>query len=513
MLLDDVVQTSLRVAGTSSRLEKVAALAVLLQRAAPAEAPLVVSYLTGELRQGRVGLGPAAIREAWPADSAADPALSLLEVDAAFQAMSGCRGPGSAAERVRLLRELLVGATRDEQEFLARLVFGELRQGALEGVMVEAVVRAARVPAAEVRRALLFAGELGRVAAAALAGGSAGLARFGIELFRPLQPMLAQSAEDLEDALERLGGAALDYKLDGARVQVHKRGDEVRVYSRRLNEVTASVPELVEAVRVLPSAELVLDGEAIALWPDGRPRPFQTTMRRFGRKLDVEALRRELPLSTFFFDCLYADGESLLDRPAGDRFRALEALVLPAMRVPRLITRDAGAAAEFLRAARRVGHEGVVAKSLEATYDAGRRGGSWLKVKEADTLDLVVLAAEWGHGRRRGWLSNLHLGACDPDTGGYVMLGKTFKGLTDEMLAWQTRELLRRELGREGHIVHVRPELVVEVAFEGVQASPRYPGGLALRFARVKRYRPDKSPAEADTTERVRAIYGRGSAN
>ena len=506
MLLDDLVQASARAAATTSRKEKTALLAEVLRRSSPEEAPIVVSWLSGALPQGRIGLGPAAIREAWPPVAASSPRLEVGEVDAAFHRMAGLEGAGSTGERVRLLRDVLGRATPAEQDFLARLALGELRQGALESLLADALARATGVPLATVRRARQLSGDLATVAAAARAGGADALSSFGVRLFRPVQPMLAGSAEDAADALGRLGAAALDWKLDGARVQVHRDGDEVRVYSRRLNEVTAAAPELVEAVRALPATSLVLDGETIALGPDRRPRPFQDTMRRFGRRLDVERLRRDLPLSTFFFDVLYLDGTSLLDRTARDRFAALDALVPEAVRVPRIVTAEAGAAADFLRAAREAGHEGLVAKSLEATYDAGRRGGGWLKLKPTDTLDLVVLAAEWGHGRRQGWLSNLHLGARDAENGGFVMLGKTFKGMTDATLEWQTGELLARELGREGHVVHVRPELVVEIAFEGLQASPRYPGGLALRFARVKRYRTDKTAAQADTIARVREI-------
>ncbi|MDX1540381.1 MAG: ATP-dependent DNA ligase, partial [Geminicoccaceae bacterium] len=340
-----------------------------------------------------------------------------------------------------------------------------------------------------------------------LAEGAAGLARFRIELFRPLQPMLAQPAEDAGDALARLGEAAFEWKLDGARVQVHKAGDEVRVYTRKLNEVTLAVPEVVEAARALPGDELVLDGETIALTDGGRPHPFQTTMRRFGRRLDVDALRADLPLSVFFFDLIAAGGETLIDRPFAERARALVDLVPEAYRIPSITTGDAEAAAAFVADALAKGHEGAMAKSLDAPYEAGGRGGGWLKVKQAHTLDLVVLAAEWGSGRRSGWLSNLHLGARDPENGGFVMLGKTFKGLTDKTLAWQTERFLGLEIGRDRHTVYVRPEQVVEIAFNELQTSPHYPGGLALRFARVKRYRDDKGPGDADTIETVRQIF------
>ena len=509
MTLAELVAASDRAAATSSRKDKIAGLADALRHTSDAEAPIAALWLSGDLPQGRIGLGPAAVRDAWPegtASSRESDGLGILEVDAAFARMAALEGPGSTTGRVRLFRDLLARASAAERDFLARLALGELRQGALESLVADAVAKAAGVPVTAVRRALQLAGDLGEVTAAARRGGAAALASFGMRLFRPVQPMLASGADDPEDALARLGTAALDWKLDGARVQVHRQGDEVRIYTRRLNEVTTAAPELVEAARALPATSLVLDGEAIALGPDGRPRPFQETMRRFGRRLDVAAMRSEIPLSAFFFDVLHVDGTSLLDRPAAERFRALDDLVPHDARVPRLLTADPDAATEFLRAARTAGHEGLVAKSLDATYDAGRRGRAWLKLKPTDTLDLVVLAAEWGHGRRQGWLSNLHLGARDPDTGGFVMLGKTFKGLTDRLLEWQTRELLAREIGREAHIVHVRPELVVEIAFEGVQTSPRYPGGVTLRFARVKRYRTDKTAGDADTIGRVREV-------
>ena len=375
--------------------------------------------------------------------------------------------------------------------------------------MAEALAAAADLPPAEVQRALMLAGDLPTVAEAALTEGLSGLRRFALQLFRPLQPMLAHSAEDVPQALQRLGTAALEWKLDGARVQVHKGGDEVRVYSRRLNEVTAAVPEIVEAVRALPARELILDGEAIALRPDGTPLPFQATMRRFGRKLEVARMRAQMPLSPFFFDCLLLDGESLLEAPEDERFRALAAILPSGLLVPRLVTAEAAPAQAFLDAALGRGHEGILAKSPQAPYAAGRRGYQWLKVKKAHTLDLVVLAAEWGSGRRRGWLSNLHLGARDP-AGGFVMLGKTFKGMTDEMLAWQTQKLLALAVARDAATVYVRPELVVEIDFNEIQASPRYPGGLALRFARVKSYRPDKRPEDADSIATVRSLARAG---
>jgi len=388
-------------------------------------------------------------------------------------------------------------------------MLGELRQGAVEGLMVEAVARAAELQIGEIRRALMVSGDLRAVATAALTEGRHGLAPFAIRLFQPLKPMLAQTAEDTREALKQLGTAAFEYKLDGARIQAHKEGSDVRIFTRYLNDVTAAVPEIVEAVRGLAVRNLIVDGEALACHPDGRPRPFQVTMRRFGRKLDVERLRESISLSPFFFDCLYIDSSALLDRPGAERIAALADAVPAGLRVPRRISEEKPEAEAFLQAALAAGHEGVMAKALDAPYEAGARGRTWLKIKPAVTLDLVVLAAEWGHGRRTGWLSNLHLGARSPTTGGFVMLGKTFKGMTDEMLAWQTAELRKLAIANDPYTVYVQPKLVVEIAFSDIQASPHYPGGLALRFARVKRYRPDKKAEEADTIETVRALYER----
>ncbi len=505
MLLDDIVALSRAVAGTSGRLVKIARLADLLSRLAPDEVEIAIGFLVGWPRQGRLGVGWASLRDARP-EAAAVPSLTLAEVDRAFDQLKAAKGKGSAGRRMETLRDLLGRSTEPEQHFLAALVIGEVRQGALEGVLGEAVARAARIPPDRMRRAVMLAGDLGRAAAVLLVEGEAGLARWRIELFRPVQPMLADSAETIADAVTALGQAALEYKLDGARIQVHKRGDAVAVYSRSANVVTDAVPEVVEAVRALPAPELILDGEVIALRTDGRPHPFQVTMRRFGRRLDVPALRRDLPVTPFFFDLLYQDGEELLDHPYHERIRRLEAALPESLRVPRVVTGDVEVARTFEADALGRGHEGLMAKGLEAPYAAGRRGSAWLKVKTARTLDLVVLAAEWGSGRRHGWLSNLHLGARDPATDGFVMLGKTFKGMTDEILAWQTRELQARETRRDEHVVYVRPELVVEVAFNEVQDSSQYPGGVTLRFARIKGYRPDKSAAEADTIEAVRAL-------
>ena len=507
MLLHELVETSNRIAGTRGRLEKIGLLADLLRRAPPDEVEAAVGFLAGEPRQGRIGAGYAGLRAAAPEGAAPASVLTVGEVDAALDRFAAVKGAGSAAERRGLLADVLGRATREEQDFLLRLLVGELRQGALEGVMVEAIARAAELPASEVRRALMVSGALGPVASAALAEGRPGLAGFALRLFQPVRPMLAQPADDPADAIGRFGEAAFEHKLDGARVQVHKGGDEVRIYSRELNDVTGSAPELAEALARSSASALILDGEAIALRADGRPEPFQTTMRRFGRKLDVASLRATLPLSGFFFDCLHLDGEDLIDRGYGDRTHALHAALPPELRMPRLVTADLAAAEAFAADALALGHEGVMAKALAAPYEAGARGAGWLKIKRAHTLDLVVLAAEWGHGRRRGWLSNLHLGARDPATDGFVMLGKTFKGMTDAMLRWQTDRLLQLEVARDAYTVHVRPELVVEIAFDDIQASPRYPGGLALRFARVKRWREDKRPEEADTIDAVRALH------
>jgi len=506
MLFADLVTTSQRVTETRSRSAKITALADLLRRLAPEEIDSAASWLSGALRQGRIGLGGASVRDARSAGVAEKPSLTIGEVDGTFERIAGITGAGSTAERGRLLAGLLARATQPEQDFLIRLIYGELRQGALAGLMAEALAAAAEVPAAEVRRALMLAGEVTAVARAVLTEGPPGLARFHLQLFRPLQPMLAQPAGDVSDALEKLGEAAFELKFDGARIQVHKADGAVRVYSRRGNEVTQAVPELVESVQALPARRLLLDGEVIALKPDGSPWPFQVTMRRFGRKLDVERLRGELPLTPFFFDILHVDGDDLLDRPASERFQALSDAT-PSLTVPRLVTADAEAADVFFADALRRGHEGLMAKAVDAPYEAGRRGASWLKIKPAHTLDLVVLAAEWGHGRRAGWLSNLHLGARDPGNEAFVMLGKTFKGLTDEILAWQTKRFQEIALATDGWTVHLRPELVVEIAFNDVQESPQYPAGMALRFARVKRYRDDKAAAEADTIETVRKIF------
>ena len=506
MNLSDVVDTSTVVASTSSRGKKVELLADVLRRLAPDEIAIAIGFLTGWPRQGKLGIGWATLDAARPPNAAEEATLTVAEVDEAFAALKSVKGSNSAAQRLRLLGDLMARATSAEQQFLFALGVGEVRQGALEGVMTEAVAKAANLPADRVRRAAMFAGDLGAVAEVVLAEGEAGLAHWSLQLFRPVQPMLADSAPNVGEALKEFGdgvAAALEWKLDGARIQVHKLGDRVAVYTRSLNDVTRAVPEVTEAVRAFPAEDLILDGEVIALDAAERPLPFQVTMRRFGRRLDVDALRGQLPVAPFFFDILRLDGEDLLDQQLHQRLTRLDAIVPASMRVPRTVTADVEEAKRFEATALERGHEGLMAKSLSAPYAAGRRGSAWLKVKTARTLDLVVLAVEWGSGRRKGWLSNIHLGARDPVNGGFVMLGKTFKGMTDETLEWQTKELLARETRRDGHVVHVRPELVVEVAFNEVQRSPHYPGGVALRFARIKGYRHDKRAEEADTIEAV----------
>lgn len=505
-LLADIVTVSERVGATSKRLEKIAELAGCLRAVAPDEVPVAIAYLSGETCQGKLGVSFATLNSA-TTEAAQQPSLTLGEVDQALAGIAKIAGKGAAARRTGALRMLFAKATPDERDFLVRLMVGELRQGALRGLMLEAIAKAAALPVADVRRAAMSAGGLGEVARAALTEGSSGLAAFTIQLMQPVLPMLSQSAESVEEALEELGTAAIEWKLDGARVQVHKAGSEVHVYTRNLNDVTERVPEIVEVVRASGAERLILDGEAIALRADGTPLSFQLTMRRFGRKLEIEAMRSELPLSVYFFDCLMRDGEALVDRGGAERFAVLESVLPRETIIPRLVTSDSAAAVAFFEDALARGHEGVVAKALDAPYEAGRRGSGWIKVKRANTLDLVVLGVERGHGRRSGWLSNLHLGARDPASGGFVMLGKTFKGLTDEMLRWQTEEFPKHEASRDGWTMFLRPEIVVEIAFNEIQESSQYPGGLALRFARVKGYRPDKRPEEADTIETVRKLY------
>jgi DNA ligase-1 len=472
---------------------------------APDEIRTGVSYLSGELPQGRIGLGYATVYgiDVEPAEL---PELTLADVDTSVDTIARTSGPGSQQRRRDTLTALLGSATADEQDFLRALLLRELRQGALENSMADAVAEVIGAEPAAVRRAVMLGGQLIEVAVAALTEGPAGLDNFRLTVLRPIRPMLARSAADVDEALNRHRPASIEVKLDGARIQLHKDGDEIAIFTRNLRDVADYLPEIAEEAATLPVGSIILDGEAIAL-DDGGPQPFQVTMSRFGRKLDVDEMRLVTPLSAFYFDCLYVDGEPLIDLPAEARWDRMAAVV-PATNLPRrLVTGDPTAARVFYDAVLESGHEGVMVKSLDAAYSAGRRGAGWLKVKPAHTLDLVVLAVEWGSGRRSGWLSNLHLGARDHESGAFVMLGKTFKGLTDETLAWQTQRFLELETHRDGHVVHVRPEQVVEIAFDGIQASSRYPGGMALRFARVKGYREDKPAEEADTVATVRNLF------
>lgn len=500
MLLADLVATSRSVAATRSRKAKVAAIAELLATASPEELETVTSYVGGALRQRRTGLGWRSLAELPPPASA--PTLDVLEVNRSFDDIAGLAGAGSQAARAAAVADLFGRATTDEQQWLRGLVTGEVRQGALDALVQEAVAAATGVPLPAVRRAAMLAGSTVAVVRAAFAGGEEELARIGLEVGRPVLPMLASSAKTLAEAVDKAGGGtvAVDTKLDGIRIQVHRSGDSVVIATRSLDDITERLPEVVDVALSLPSEHFVLDGEALALDETGRPRAFQDTASRTAQASGVR-------VTPFFFDVLHVDGRDLLTTSGDERLWELERLVPAEFRVPRLVTDDLAAAETFVRDSLAAGHEGVVVKRLAAPYDAGRRGAAWVKVKPVHTLDLVVLAVEWGSGRRSGWLSNIHLGARDPSSEtGFVMLGKTFKGMTDEMLSWQTERFLALETAREAHVVHVRPEQVVEIAFDGLQRSTRYPGGLALRFARVLRYRDDKTAVEADTIETVRAL-------
>jgi DNA ligase-1 len=512
MLLARVVEASHRIAETSKRREKTDILAAVLRQLRPEEAAAAVAFLAGSIRQGRIGIGFATLQQTnlqeGMSNAASVPTLEVSDVDTTLGDIAEVQGAGAEQRRRHLLMDLLGKATRDEQHFLARLLGGELRQGALEGIMLEGLAKASGISADRIRRAAMMAGSAVAIARTTLELGEAGLAQFDIQLFRPVQPMLAGTAEGVVEALEGLGEAALEYKLDGARVQVHKSEDEVAIYSRQGNDVTLAVPEVAAAARALPAHNLILDGEVLSLMPDGRPQPFQVSMRRFGRRTGVDAMAKELPMTPFWFDLLYLNGSPMVDERQTTRFAELARLTPAENLIPNLVTADAARAEEFLHAALARGHEGVMAKGLASVYAAGARGQSWLKIKQARTLDLVILGAEWGSGRRRGWLSNLHLGARDTHKGGFAMLGKTFKGLTDEMLAWQTGALLKLEVARDQYAVYVHPRLVVEIAFNEIQVSSRYVSGLALRFARVKRYREDKAAADSDTFETVQRLSG-----
>ncbi|MET9212217.1 MULTISPECIES: ATP-dependent DNA ligase [unclassified Nocardia] len=502
MLFSDVVAASAAVRATRSRKAKIAALAELFAAAGPAEIGTVVAWLSGDLVQGRIGAGWRTVAGLETPPSGA-PRLTVGEVDGVFTELTGLSGTGSTLRRRELLTALFTAATEDEQSFLIRLLTGELRQGALTAVVVEALALATGIPVEVVRRAHMLSGQLPATAVAAVTGGEAALTAFRLEVGRPVAPMLASPGGSLDEALAELGPqVSVEHKLDGARIQVHRDGERVWVFTRTLRDITASVPELVELVAGLDCTSVVLDGETLALTDAGRPRPFQETMSRFAT---VGEDARDLLLHPYFFDCLHLDGVDLIDEPLRAR-RAALAGVAGEHVIPALVAPDAEAAAEYYDDALAVGNEGVMVKALDAPYAAGRRGKAWQKIKPAHTLDLLVIGAEWGYGRRTGFLSNLHLAARDPETGEPVMVGKTFKGLTDELLRWQTAEFPRHQTHTDGHAVFLRPRLVVEIALDGVQASTRYPGGVALRFARVLRYRPDKEPEQADTIDAVRAL-------
>ncbi|MEV6277495.1 ATP-dependent DNA ligase [Nocardia sp. NPDC051832] len=528
MLLSDVVQASETVRATRSRKTKIATFSALLAAATTEELAPVVAWVSGELRQGRIGTGWRTLT-GLDGSPAAGATLTVSGVDQAFSELAEVSGSGSATRRKELLTALWSAATTAEQGFLLRLLTGEIRQGALTAIVAEAVAAAAEVPVDLVRRAYMLSGQLPVTAAAALTGGESALREFRLEVGRPIQPMLASPGASLDEVLAEFEGeVTVEHKMDGARIQVHRDGEQVWVFTRTLRDITDRVPELVALVAALDCTSVVLDGETLALTDSGRPRPFQETMSRFATSVltptaaapdapgtavagaavsesDAATVTRELLLHPYFFDCLHLDGTDLLDSPLARR-RAALTKVASEYSIPALIRPDAEAAAEYFDGVLASGHEGVMIKSLSAPYAAGRRGRAWQKIKPTHTLDLMVLGAEWGYGRRTGYLSNLHLGARDPESGEPVMVGKTFKGLTDALLGWQTAEFPRHERARDEHTVYLRPELIVEIALDGVQVSPRYPGGVALRFARVVRYRPDKGPADADTIDTVRAL-------
>jgi DNA ligase-1 len=502
MELADLVTTSADLVATRSKTTKVKALAALLSRAPHEEVGTVVGFLVGAPRQGRVGVGWSALGRTSGVAPAAEPSLTVRDLDGALDHLQQATGPGSASTRQRVMKELFQRATEPEAGFLRRLLLGELRQGALEGVMADAIAAAAGVPGAAVRRAAMLSGDLSRVAAVALEDGEPGLATIGLQVLTPVLPMLSASATTVAEALAANGRSSVEWKLDGARIQAHRRGESVSLFTRNLNDITDRLPRIADVVRSLPATDVILDGEVFGAGLEGeRADLFQDIMSSFSRHTPAP----DTKLQVRFFDVLHLDGDDLIDLPLEERLDILGRLV-GGYRIPGILTADTSEAEDFATDALARGHEGVMVKSATSTYEAGRRGSSWRKVKPVRTFDLVVLAAEWGHGRRRGWLSNLHLGARDPTTGGFAMVGKTFKGLTDVLLGWQTERLLEIETERSGITVHVRPGLVVEIAVDGVQRSPRYPGGVALRFARVKRYRPDKSADEADTIDAVRSL-------
>jgi DNA ligase-1 len=505
MLLRRLADTSAAVAATRSRNTKRDLLAEVIRETSEGDVEIAVSYLGGSLRQRRTGIGWRSLRSLPPA--AAEPTLTVDEVDAAFERVAALAGPGSVAARATAVAEIFGRATRREQEFLGGLVFGELRQGALDAVVQEALATAYAVPVAVVRRAAMLLSSTADAARLLAEGGATALESVGLRVGTAVQPMLAASAPDPARALDRTGLPALvDAKLDGIRIQVHRDCDEIRIFTRSLEEITGRLPDVVAVVRDLDAERLVLDGEALSLRGDGTPEAFQVIASRTASTVDVPGVVVRTPLRAFFFDLLHVDGSDLLDAPLARRSATMASVLPPELIVPRRRCGEIAEVRETFQEAVRAGYEGIVVKSLDAPYAAGRRDSGWVKVKPRHTFDLVVTAVEWGHGRRRGWLSNLHLAARDPSSGGLVMLGKTFKGMTDEMLGWQTREFLDLEVRRTAQTVYVRPTMVVEVACDGLQSSTRYPGGVALRFARVLRYRPDKSAEEADTIETVKTL-------
>lgn len=508
MLLRDIVAASGLVSATRSRLAKRAALATVLSAAGPDDLDIVVAYLSGELRQRRTGLGWSSVGSL--PSPATEATLTVVDVDNRFEHIAGLSGTGSASKRSTAVSTLFARATADEQDFLRRLVLGDIRQGALDSAMLDAISTASSVPLSDIRRAAMLRGATGPVARAALLQGVHAVRAFSVQVGSPIRPMLASTAPDVRAAVEKLPPhrpVVIDAKLDGIRIQAHKQGDQVRVFTRSLDDITERLAEVTAVVRELPADDLILDGEVMLVGKDGMARPFQETAARTAtRTVGASIGDIEARVASFFFDCLYVDGVDLLDEPLEQRLKRLDSLVPRHLRVARLMSVDVSSAERFFAEVVAAGQEGVLVKALDAHYEAGRRGSAWIKVKPRHTLDLVVLAVEEGSGRREGLLSNIHLGAREPSTDGWVMLGKTFKGMTDEMLRWQTSRFLELETTRAGHVVHVRPEQVVEVAFDGLQRSTRYPGGLALRFARVIRYRDDKTADEADTIDQVQAL-------
>jgi DNA ligase-1 len=499
-----------KLGSTSKRKEKIAIISEMLLHARGRETYLVAHYLAGSIPSGKIGIGWKTIQNALADLRISEKQLSLEEVQSYLEDLSRLEGSGSIRHKTSVLRELFVRLEETEGHFLARLLVGEVRQGALEALVLDALAKASSLPSNQIQQAFMFSGDTGAVAEAAMKGDKQSLESFGPRLFQPVSPMLAGSAEDEEEVLDRMGEASWEYKIDGARIQVHKQKEEVRIFTRNLKDVTERLPETVALARALPMKEAIFEGEAIALQEGGRPMPFQITMRRFGRILDVQKMQSQIPLFSYFFDLLFLDGEPLFALPYRERFNLLRSLFSPEHVIPHIVTADKTLARGFLLKSLESGHEGLMAKGLLSPYQAGRRGSHWLKLKPSLSLDLVILAAEWGHGRRRGWLSNIHLGARDPESGHFVMLGKTFKGLTDQMLQWMTSKLLSLEISRDNYTVYVKPELVVEIAYNNIQESPRYPGGLALRFARVKRFREDKSASEADTIQTVWSLFKAG---